>query len=80
MAKEKLKSITLTETEVGGFDLSEMIKVGVFVPNWFEKEHFEEFIGKKLTNEKFEELCSQLEEKGICDEVSRLIEEWLNRI
>ncbi len=50
----KTGTITLEFDKHGNLDLTALIKYGIFVPNWFDKEHFEEFMGISLTQSQFE--------------------------
>lgn len=51
---------------------------GWFFPNWFEKEHFEIFMGKDLTDEEFEYIKGEIEE-DLCDEVSEIVSNHLQK-
>jgi hypothetical protein len=48
------------------------------VPNWFDKEHFEEFMGIEITQSQFEALAENLSDCGIDDVVSNTVREWLD--
>jgi len=51
---------------------------GWFFPNWFSKEHFSEFLNKKVNDKEFELWKEYLEDTGIFDDVSTLMSEYLN--
>ena len=53
---------------------------GWYFPNWFEKEHFEQFMGKKkLTDKQFEAIKSFLTgETDIDDVISATVREYLS--
>jgi hypothetical protein len=71
----KKKIIKLIPNERGEYDLSILIRHGIFVPNWFTKEHFEQFTGKQLANRKYKRIVEKMIENGIYDDVSTLIKE-----
>jgi hypothetical protein len=50
-----------------------------FFPNWFNKGHFETFMGRKLTDEHFTTICTyfHVQTSGLSDAVSQLMEYWL---
>lgn len=51
---------------------------GWFFPNWFNKEHFEEFGDVKMTDEQFEEFKKFLvDETSIHDEISTTMGEFV---
>ena len=50
----------------------------IFFANWFEKEHFEWFLGKELTDKEFQELKKMMaDDPIIADAVSEIIREHL---
>jgi hypothetical protein len=53
---------------------------GWFFPNWFEKEHFEEFLGRDImSSDEFELWKTFLEEEtDIYDKISNVVSEYLN--
>ena len=50
----------------------------VYVANWFNKEHFELFLNRKLTDKEFIDIKSDLDESFLCDEVSELVRDYLS--
>ncbi len=67
----------ITITDVINFDFRELVKLGIYVPNWYSKEHFEEFTERKLTDSQFASLCKYLEDCGMFDIISETVSEWL---
>jgi hypothetical protein len=57
---------------------NDLLKQGVFVPNWFDREHFEMFLGRDLSDSEFTEICQTLWENGIADRISEEIRDWIN--
>ncbi len=50
----------------------------IFFANWFEKEHFEWFLGKELTNDEFQEIKKQMEDDLIiADKVSEIVQDYI---
>lgn len=50
-----------------------------FFPNWFNKEHFEIFIGRRLSDNQFQRLKEYLlEYTDIWDEISNVVSGYLN--
>jgi len=50
-----------------------------FFPNWFNREHFEDFANRKFTDKQFEDIKTFLvEETNMCDEISRIVSEYIN--
>lgn len=47
-----------------------------YIPNWFTKEHFEDFMGKKLTDEQYAEAVNGLD---LTDAISELVSDSLNK-
>lgn len=50
----------------------------VFFPNWFEKEHFEEILGRSLTNKEFNNLKNYLENTGLADKISEILHDFIH--
>jgi len=51
---------------------------GIYVPNWFYKEHFENWTGQKLTDKEFTRLKWVLDDTDMCDQISQLVAEYLS--
>jgi len=51
-----------------------------YFPNWFNKEHFEHFLDRKLTDEEFNELKIELSRSNICDVISEEVKEFLHLV
>ena len=49
----------------------------ILVANWFEKEHVEEFLQSKISDERYQEIIDAWNKHGIYDEISVLVREWL---
>lgn len=70
------KKHVLVET-IGGINPNSI--KGWYFPNWFNKEHFELMLSKKLNNAQFERIKEYLDrETDIADEVSRIVSEYLH--
>ena len=73
-----MKKITVKTDRYGNIRPNEI--KGWYFPNWFEKEHFEGFMGKKkLTDKQFEALKIYLSnETNMHDDISATVREYLN--
>ena len=49
----------------------------ILVANWFEKEHIEEFLQSKISDERYQEIIDIWNKRGIHDYVSELMRDWL---
>ena len=50
----------------------------LYIPQWFEKEHFEEFLGSKLSDKQFQKIKEYLIEGSyIADKISNEVREEL---
>jgi len=51
---------------------------GVYIPNWYEKKHFEEFSDREFTSKQFNELKKILATSDMAGEVSDLMTTYLS--
>lgn len=71
------KVLTINVHDLGSINPNEL--KGWFFPNWYDKDHFEDFLGKKISKKDFEEFKEFLVDKtGIHDEVSNMMSEYVN--
>jgi len=68
----KTEKVAVKEKEFNSYDYPNL-----YFPNWFEKWHFEEMLGRKLTDEQFQEIKNYLDE-FVPDIISETICEILN--
>lgn len=52
----------------------------VYFPNWFEKEHFEMFVGRELADEEFEKIKEGLLDTDLANEVTEITREFVKDI
>ncbi len=50
---------------------------GWFFPNWFNQEHFEDFLDQRITRKDFEAYKEFVEDMGLYDEISELMRSFL---
>jgi hypothetical protein len=49
-----------------------------YFPNWYDKEHFSEFLGRDLTDQQFKILKTEME-NDLMDEISDIVNAYLSR-
>ena len=70
------KKLVIEVHELGSINPNKL--KGWFFPNWYEKEHFEEFLDKEMTDEEFEKFKTYLvDETRIHDEISTTMGEYV---
>ena len=71
--------LIIRKNEHGYYDLRGLLDIiGIFIPNWFDREDFEGLADCELTDEQFKDICNSFLDCGISDETSDNIREWLN--
>ena len=52
----------------------------VLIANWFNKQHIEEFLHKKLTEEQYRDIVALYNDGSMCDVISGAIRDWLAEV
>lgn len=48
------------------------------VPNWFDKEHIEDMIGRKISDKKYNTIKENINNSDIPDTISQIIKDYIN--
>ena len=49
----------------------------ILIANFFEKEHIEEMLGKKITEQEYSDIVSKWNDNGCWDEITEMVRNWI---